>query len=47
MTSATVSGPADRWTAQRALAFSVTLLEHCRRLALVGNSPAPARALRT
>ncbi|MEU5462872.1 IclR family transcriptional regulator [Streptomyces althioticus] len=38
--SAAVSGPADRWTAERAVAFSATLAERCRPLVLVSASPA-------
>jgi DNA-binding IclR family transcriptional regulator len=44
--SVAVSGPADRWTAERALAFTSTLTERCRQLILVLASPLSVSASR-
>ncbi|MFI8205489.1 IclR family transcriptional regulator C-terminal domain-containing protein [Streptomyces sp. NPDC085937] len=37
--SVAVSGPTDRWTAERAIAFTATLTERCGPLVLVSASP--------
>jgi DNA-binding IclR family transcriptional regulator len=42
--SVAISGPADRWTARRAVAFSELLTERCTRLAALFEASLPAAA---